>query len=231
MQYYAFDVIGEITIGRSFGLIEAGNDKDGLLEAIDTSIIKYGAKVGLMPELHAWYLRFAKTLALNDYNQVIQRVIEREIGARMGSEKLPGREDFLAKCIALLQGGKIDKMDMNNVIGMNIGAGSDTTGIALSTIIYHLVQKPECMEKLREELATAARDGKLSHPVTFQQGHSLPYLQAVIKEALRVHPAVGTILARVVPQGGATLAGTYFSQGVSTKPFGFAMSKLTYVAF
>ena len=221
MQYYAFDVIGEITIGRSFGLIEAGNDKDGLLEAVDTGNVKYGSTVGLVPELHAWYVRISKALALNDHYQIVQRVIQREIGARMESEKLPDREDFLAKCIVLLQDGKIDQMDMNNVIGMNIGAGSDTTGISLSTIIYHLIQKPECMKKLREELDTAARDGKLSHPVTFWEGQNLPYLQAVIKEALRLHPAVGTILARVVPQSGATLAGTYFSQGVSTKAFRF----------
>lgn len=43
----------------------------------------------------------------------------------------------------------------------------------------------------------------------------MSYLQAVIKEALRMHPAVGTILARTVPEGGAHLAGCYFPAGVS----------------
>ena len=44
----------------------------------------------------------------------------------------------------------------------------------------------------------------------------MPYLQACIKEGLRMHPATGLPLARVVPAGGATIAGTFFPEGVST---------------
>jgi len=42
----------------------------------------------------------------------------------------------------------------------------------------------------------------------------MPYLQACIKEGLRVHPATGLPLARVVPKGGAIIAGTAFPEGV-----------------
>jgi cytochrome P450 len=43
----------------------------------------------------------------------------------------------------------------------------------------------------------------------------MPYLQAVIKEALRMHPATGLPLGRVVPKGGSVIAGKYFAEGVS----------------
>ncbi|KAK5723190.1 hypothetical protein LTR17_013910 [Elasticomyces elasticus] len=43
----------------------------------------------------------------------------------------------------------------------------------------------------------------------------MPYLQAVIKEALRVHPAVGQPLSRLVPPGGAEIAGRYFPADAS----------------
>lgn len=43
----------------------------------------------------------------------------------------------------------------------------------------------------------------------------MEYLQACVKEALRLHPATGLPLARVVPEGGTTLSGTYFPAGVS----------------
>jgi cytochrome P450 len=42
----------------------------------------------------------------------------------------------------------------------------------------------------------------------------MPYLQAVMKEALRVHPATGYPMFRVVPQGGEVLAGQFFPEGV-----------------
>ncbi|GKT45156.1 pisatin demethylase [Colletotrichum spaethianum] len=41
----------------------------------------------------------------------------------------------------------------------------------------------------------------------------MPNLQAVIKEALRVHPAVGLLTERVVPEGGASIAGRFFPGG------------------
>lgn len=43
----------------------------------------------------------------------------------------------------------------------------------------------------------------------------MPYLQACIKESLRLHPATGLPLARVVPEGGATISETFFPAGVS----------------
>lgn len=41
----------------------------------------------------------------------------------------------------------------------------------------------------------------------------MPYLQAVIKESLRLHPPTGLPLARVVPTAGAMIASTWFPGG------------------
>lgn len=41
------------------------------------------------------------------------------------------------------------------------------------------------------------------------------YLQACVKEALRLHPATGLPLERIVPKDGVVLSGTYFPSGVS----------------
>lgn len=51
---------------------------------------------------------------------------------------------------------------------------------------------------------------------SYQATLKLPYLQAVIKEALRLHPATGLPLGRVVPKGGSMIAGKYFTEGVSS---------------
>lgn len=217
MQFYAFDVIGEITLGRSFGLVEAGYDKDGLLHAVHVGSISYGSMVGLVPEIHPWYLWFQNVFPVESHWKVSQRVILREISARMQGIGPSDREDFLTKCVKLNKAGKLDQFTINNVVGSNIGAGSDTTGISMTAVIYFLMKHPDCLKKLRDEIDTATQQGNLSNPVTFQEGQKLSYLQATIKEALRLHAGVGQILSRVVPEGGAQLAGRHFPQGVGPR--------------
>jgi hypothetical protein len=55
----------------------------------------------------------------------------------------------------------------------------------------------------------------------------MPYLQAVMKEALRMHPATGLPLERVVPAGGATICDQFFPEGVSCRACQIACAVLT----
>lgn len=143
MQFYAFDVIGEITIGRSFGLIEAGHDKNGLLHAIHVSTISYGSSAALVPEIHPFYVWLQNTLPIPSPFKVMLGAIGAEIGARKQGESFSDRQDFLDKCTELKKAGKMDDPTMFNVIGANIGAGSDTTGITLTAVLYCLMKNPE----------------------------------------------------------------------------------------
>ncbi|KAF2424443.1 cytochrome P450 [Tothia fuscella] len=94
-----------------------------------------------------------------------------------------------------------------NEVGSNIGAGSDTTGITLGAAFYYLYRNPEILATLRQEI-----DGG-PDPISFEETQQMPFLQAVVKETLRIHPAVGYILRRTVPAGGAHLAGRQFPEG------------------
>jgi len=73
--------------------------------------------------------------------------------------------------------------------------------------------------QLREELDAATVAGKASPVISFTEAQGMPYLQACIKEGLRMHPVTGFPLARVVPEGGATVAGTFLDAGVSPISF------------
>jgi cytochrome P450 len=215
MQFYAFDVIGEITIGRPFGMLEAGCDKDGLLAAVDYAIGKHGACLAHLPELAPPIVWLAKLFKLKSGFEVVNEAVEEQILLRKSGKSVSDRDDFLGKGLKLLDQGKINRSNMFNVVGSNIGAGSDTTGISATAIVYFLIKNPRCMQKLQDEIAGSMAAGELSETVTFWEGQKLQYLQAVIKEALRLHPAVGMPLARVVPKGGATLAGQFFPENVS----------------
>ena len=95
----------------------------------------------------------------------------------------------------------------------NVFAGSDTTAISLRAIFYYLCRTPSAHNKLLAEIDQADREGRLSDPVTFAEAQELKYFQAVVKEALRMHPAVGFLLERVVPRGGAEVCGTWLAEG------------------
>ena len=102
-----------------------------------------------------------------------------------------------------------------NIRTQNMAAGSDTTAISLSAILYYLLKNPRAFDTLRREIDTQQKEGTISQHVTFKESQDLPYLQAVLKEALRMHPATGLPLERIVPEGGAEICDRFFPAGVS----------------
>ena len=95
----------------------------------------------------------------------------------------------------------------------NIFAGGETTGAALTATIYFLYRSPEKLENLRLELKKLKSDKTTRFSLNELQG--CQYLQAVIKESLRLCPPIGLGMPRVVPKGGLRLAGIDFPEGVS----------------
>ncbi|KAJ5847610.1 Cytochrome P450 [Penicillium solitum] len=65
-----------------------------------------------------------------------------------------------------------------------ISTGSDTTAIALRSILYHILKDRRLYNKLYDEFRV------LEVPVQFTDANKLPYFAAVIQEALRLHPSV-----------------------------------------
>ena len=138
----------------------------------------------------------------------------REANRKEGS--ISTSDTFLAKLLSLQAENRLELPNMMDAIGGNIAAGSDTTAITLTSALYHLYANPDKLAKLRDEIDTLACQNLASDPVTWQEAQNMSYLQAVIQESLRMHPAIGTMLPRRVPKGGLELAGTYFPEGVSS---------------
>lgn len=112
-------------------------------------------------------------------------------------------------------------------------AGSDTTAISLRSLFYYLCKTPGCMQKVVDEIDAHDRQGRLSTCVTFAEGNQLTYFQACMREALRMHPAVGFLLERVVPpEGGHFGPGIDLPGGtiVGMNPWVLAYDKAVYGA-
>lgn len=191
----------------------AERDDNAIIHAIHTTMV-YGSFIGLIPEAHRWILRLSALLARPIPTAPVQQYIKHQISLRRHAITPADKNDFLTKLLKNEDAGTATPFDTLNSCGSNIAAGSDTTAITLAAVLYHLLKSPTSLRKLRAEIERKTAEGAVSDPVTYAQAQeALPYLQAVLKEALRMHPAVGQPLMRVVPAGGAVVAGTWFPAG------------------
>ncbi|KXJ87349.1 cytochrome P450 [Microdochium bolleyi] len=224
-QCYAFDVIAIITFGKRLGFLDRGEDVHNMISAID-EILNYTSLMGLFPGLHQFMVPLGKLLAGSKgtgRSHLMKFMSERLLEASTESEKpmstdgndspqtLTQLSKFLAKHSA--DPDNFTKLHVQSGCFTNLVAGSDTTSISLSSALYHLLKRPETMARLRAEIDDATSRGELAENPTYKQSQQMPYLQAVIKEALRMHPATGLPLEREIPEGGATIAGRFFPQG------------------
>lgn len=226
LQYYAFDVVGEMTFAKKLGFLEEGRDIDGMIEAIQ-GMLAYASLCGQVPEMH--HVLLGNPLfpifipSMETWNQVLQFTLKavnsRASIQRDGDFEDPekgGGKDMLSRWMEIHRSDpeKLSTRDVIVHLSTNVFAGSDTTAIALRAVLYFLMRHPVAMAKVQAEIDSAVSAQKLSDPVSYRESVThLPYLGAVLKEAMRLHPSVGLILEREVPKGGVTISGNHIPAG------------------
>ena len=97
-------------------------------------------------------------------------------------------------------------------------AGSNSTAHTIRMTLLSTIAAPWTFKALQKEIDEAS--SSVHDPISWHEIRQLPYLQAVIKEGLRMHPSIQFQLPRYVPTGGVTIRGTYIPEGteVSMSP-------------
>jgi cytochrome P450 len=70
---------------------------------------------------------------------------------------------------------------------------------------YELARYPDVQGKLHQELVQAFPDP--NQPISLEILETLPYLDGVCKEGLRIHAPIPSYLERVAPEGGLNVSG------------------------
>lgn len=125
------------------------------------------------------------------------------LAAGGGVAKTGGVQHYLDKFINL-KDQYPDMVDNNQLVGwlmLNVLAGGDTTSCTMRAVVYYLAKAPEAYHKLIAELDAA----QLSLPAQWKDIKFLPYLDAVLREAVRLCPSIAMVFERVVPTSGFTL--------------------------
>jgi cytochrome P450 len=137
---------------------------------------------------------WAKFVRLRD--RVDALLLERIEQAR----REPG-DDILSRALATGydDGSPVAAAEMKDELRTLLLAGHETTANALAWAVYELHRHPEALSRLRDELDALGASPRVE-ALTDQ-----PYLEAVVSETLRLHPAIPDVTRLVKP--GFTLRG------------------------
>ncbi|KAF2132268.1 cytochrome P450 [Dothidotthia symphoricarpi CBS 119687] len=212
IQFFTLDVITQLAYGKPFGYLEGDHD---VYEYVKNSeaLIGFLATMMGMPLLMKFMDR-TKLISLFAPTQEDPKGLGRMMrrARDVVSERLDlgkSKADMLG---AWIRNG-IPQRQIEAEVIFQVIAGSDTTATALRSTLLRLLTTPRICTKLRKEMDTAIAEGKISSPITNAEARKLPYLQAVVREGLRMNPPFTGLLAKEVPPGGDTYNGHYLPAG------------------
>jgi len=223
-NYFAFDVVGQLALGGKIGFVEHGKDVGGIIKSIHDGFYLM-ANMGNIPlqmfwfnnSIAQWLVKNFGGKRLNSFNVFLQW-LDKRVTERMRTGLGDKRKDMLQHFVEAkdMSGQPVKKGDVM-IEGVNIlGAGADTTSIGILAVMGAILTHPEAKKKLQEELDQAYKDLGLvetSSEIDFKDAEKLPYLAAVIKESMRLHPSISYQLPRVVPASGVHIGAHFIKPG------------------
>ncbi|EWG36348.1 hypothetical protein FVEG_00415 [Fusarium verticillioides 7600] len=209
-QFFALDVIGNVSFGEPFGYLTKDEDLYQYNE-INASSLPVLNLVSVYPWLgrvvHQWPLNL---LLPREEDQVgFGRLMgfARHFVRKRLSEGVTTRKDMMQMHIS----NGMNEEELIQQAFISIIAGSNTTAHALRMIILSLITNPNAYRSLIAEIRKVA--SSVSNPISWAQTQTLPYLQAVVREGLRMWPPVAGLGFKQVPPEGDTVNGFFVPGG------------------
>ncbi|KAG2681345.1 hypothetical protein I3760_11G140500 [Carya illinoinensis] len=150
---------------------------------------------------------------------IFDRLISRRLQLRKVSGYHATKNDMLDTLLNISDDNstELDKTTIESLFVDLFVAGTETTATTLEWAMAELLQNPEALSKAKEELKQVIEKGK---PIEESDIARLPYLQAIVKEKFRLHPAIPFLLPRkadadveingyVIPEGAQLLVNAW----------------------
>ncbi|KAI2616509.1 cytochrome P450 [Hypoxylon sp. NC1633] len=214
--FCAWDIIGTLTFSQSFGYLDKGCDHDGSIRIADIAL-DYFAAVGQMPWID-YFLDKNPVVYLGPPTLAnITRIAAEHMAKRFQSKGPVDptiTPDYLQHFVNMknAQPDTFTDLDIMLYLLITLIPGADTTAITIRTIFYYALRNPPAYRKLEEEILAA----KLGEPAQYSSSRALPYLEAAVREGMRMHPGICMLLERYVPAPGLNLPdGRYVPAGTA----------------
>ncbi|KAI9733534.1 MAG: hypothetical protein M1834_003134 [Cirrosporium novae-zelandiae] len=199
-----FDIVADLTFGESLHSLEKGEPHSWLkgLFGSTMTMITFHRAIGQFPHI-AKFLKYFTPQVLIDQQVKHNDFVRQSVEHRMASKT--DRRDFMSYILPYDENSASMSMsEVRATYGTLMLAGSENVATTFSFTIYHLLKNPDAMKKLVSEVR---HNFSSADEIDFRAANSLKYISAVVNESMRIHPAAPTSQPRVVPEGGATVAG------------------------
>jgi cytochrome P450 len=186
-NFTLFDIIGDLSFGESFGCFEKC-EYEGWMDQMAASIKFHYLSINLRhyPIINTLLKPLAVFLIpkeiIKQHMDYRQRTAAK-LKHRLSPSTAIYRPDIVSQLLRSEDRGEgltQDEVMLNSMLFIN--AASETTATALTGVVNNLLQNPESLSTLETEI----RKFSSSSDLTLQALKQLPYLNAVLKEALRM---------------------------------------------
>ncbi|KAJ5683044.1 sterigmatocystin biosynthesis P450 monooxygenase stcL [Penicillium macrosclerotiorum] len=222
LEFAAFDITGDLMFGETFDCLR-DSQLHPWIEFIFSSImgttilsaIRHFPILAMLQEIctPSWFrqqlMQNFKLSAEKAERRIAQGIARADFMSAMLKN---GIADASSSPQSMLGEKPIIQMSRHEIHANStfiILAGSETTATALSGCIYYLCTNPSALKRLiddvREEFSNDVE-------ITNAKCANLPFVDAVIDEGLRLYSPMAAHLPRVVPSGGATVAGNFLPE-------------------
>ncbi|KAL3493512.1 cytochrome P450 [Aspergillus germanicus] len=227
---FTVDAIADIALSERLGMLESGSDMVKIEGPRGESFLHY-----FIADMHEAARVKSKIIGTLDWYYILKEastffssrcLLQWDCGRKVGQtvsylarkrlqryEDGDDVDDFFS-CLIKDKAGKARGLDMDELTAETnilLDAGSETTAIALTHLLYDLIKTPRCLSRLREEVSNALSGDQIA---PYTKVKNLPYLKACIEESLRLSPPLPRGLERITPPSGATIVGTFIQGNI-----------------
>ncbi|KAI4859907.1 cytochrome P450 [Hypoxylon rubiginosum] len=211
----AFDIIGDLAFGETFGALETEETHPWI------AILLGALTKGAMADTFKRFPAAAKVVGVLLRKQLAKLIKDttrnEEIAIELVKKRIErktSRKDFMTRILEHRDQDNHRTSDLQLAAHSFdfVIAGSETTSTTLSCCTYYLLRNPNIMNILKNEIRGAFNS---SQTINDNSTKSLPYLNAVCLEAMRIYPPLPLALPRLVPEGGDTIDGHFVPAGVT----------------
>ena len=225
VQYFTLDVISALAFGKELGYLAADEDLHGYIKTTESTL-----PIMLAMALVPWLLYTIQSPRLKRFIPNVRSIVGigtvvgvayDAVAERYGDKPLV-KQDMLGSFVR----HGLTKEEAEGETVVQIIAGSDTSATAIRSTLLFIITNPRVYRRMQAEIDGGILEGRISSPITDAEARELPYLQAVIREGLRMWPPATAVLPKVSTTD-QVVCGVHIPAGtnVAWAPFRFLRSK------